>query len=117
MSAPPPEQPRSVTTQVGKRGVLVIPAAFRRWFGLDESAPVVVEASEDGLLIRPARRRLSDEQRREMGAALTADYDALFNDPEAGAAYLAEFSEWERLAGEPLSAEKWTDEDFVPDAS
>jgi AbrB family looped-hinge helix DNA binding protein len=43
-----------VTTKVGKRGTVVIPAALRRRFGLDEGSLVVVEVRDEGLLIRPA---------------------------------------------------------------
>ena len=42
------------TTKVGKRGTVVIPAALRRRFGLDEGSLVVVEVRDDGILIRPA---------------------------------------------------------------
>lgn len=42
------------TTKVGKRGTLVIPAALRRRYGLEEGALVIAEAREDGILIRPA---------------------------------------------------------------
>ncbi len=42
------------TTRVGKRGTLVIPAALRRRFGLEEGSTVIAEAREEGILIRPA---------------------------------------------------------------
>jgi AbrB family looped-hinge helix DNA binding protein len=42
------------TTKVGKRGTVVIPAALRRRFGLDEGSLVVVEVRDEGLLLRPA---------------------------------------------------------------
>jgi len=42
------------TTKVGKRGTVVIPAALRRRFGLDEGSLVVVEVCDEGILIRPA---------------------------------------------------------------
>ena len=42
------------TTKVGKRGTVVIPAALRRRFGLDEGSLVVIEVRDEGLLIRPA---------------------------------------------------------------
>jgi AbrB family looped-hinge helix DNA binding protein len=42
------------TTKVGKRGTVVIPAALRRRFGLDEGSLVVVEVRDEGILIRPA---------------------------------------------------------------
>jgi AbrB family looped-hinge helix DNA binding protein len=42
------------TGRVGKRGTLVIPAALRRRFGLNEGALIIAEARPDGILIRPA---------------------------------------------------------------
>lgn len=42
------------TGRVGKRGTLVIPAAMRRRFGLDEGALVIAEERPEGILIRPA---------------------------------------------------------------
>ncbi len=42
------------TTKLGKRGTLVVPAAIRRRFGLEEGSLVLVEEREDGILIRPA---------------------------------------------------------------
>ncbi|MFQ5673127.1 MAG: AbrB/MazE/SpoVT family DNA-binding domain-containing protein [Nitrospinales bacterium] len=41
-------------TKIGKRGTLVIPAALRKQFRLEEGAEVLVEETEDGVLIRPA---------------------------------------------------------------
>lgn len=40
--------------KVGKRGSVVIPAALRRRFGIEEGSLIVAEATEDGVLIRPA---------------------------------------------------------------
>jgi len=45
---------RAETGRVGKRGTLVIPAALRRRYGLDEGALVLAEERPDGILIRPA---------------------------------------------------------------
>ena len=42
------------TSKIGKRGTLVIPAALRRRFGLEEGTLVIAEEREDGILIRPA---------------------------------------------------------------
>jgi AbrB family looped-hinge helix DNA binding protein len=42
------------TTKVGRRGTVVIPAALRRRFGLEEGSLVMVEVRDDGILIRPA---------------------------------------------------------------
>lgn len=41
-------------TKIGKRGTVVIPAALRRRFALDEGATVIIEEREDGLSLRPA---------------------------------------------------------------
>lgn len=40
--------------KVGKRGAVVIPAALRRRFGIEEGALLIVEAHEEGILLRPA---------------------------------------------------------------
>ena len=42
------------TTKVGKRGTIVVPVALRRRFGIEEGTLVIIEASDEGLLIRPA---------------------------------------------------------------
>ncbi len=42
------------TSRVGKRGTVVIPAELRRRFGIEEGTLVVAEATEEGILIRPA---------------------------------------------------------------
>jgi AbrB family looped-hinge helix DNA binding protein len=44
----------SLTSKVGKRGAVVIPAPLRRRFGIEEGTLVVAEATEEGILIRPA---------------------------------------------------------------
>lgn len=46
--------PLRETSKVGKRGVVVIPAAMRRRFGIEEGATIIAEEREDGVLIRPA---------------------------------------------------------------
>jgi AbrB family looped-hinge helix DNA binding protein len=42
------------TTKMGKRGTVVIPAALRRRFGMEEGSLLIAEECEDGVLIRPA---------------------------------------------------------------
>ena len=42
------------TSRVGKRGAIVIPAALRRRFGIEEGSLVIAEDREEGILIRPA---------------------------------------------------------------
>jgi AbrB family looped-hinge helix DNA binding protein len=44
----------SEPTRVGRRGTLVLPAALRRRFGLEEGSEVVAEETPEGILIRPA---------------------------------------------------------------
>ena len=47
MSGPP-------TCVVGKRGTIVIPAALRRRYGLEEGSLVITEELAEGILLRPA---------------------------------------------------------------
>ena len=42
------------TTRVGKRGTLVIPAKLRQLYGIEDGSMMVAEATEDGILLRPA---------------------------------------------------------------
>lgn len=42
------------TSKVGKRGSVVIPANLRRQFGIEEGTLVIAEATEEGVLLRPA---------------------------------------------------------------
>jgi AbrB family looped-hinge helix DNA binding protein len=42
------------TSRVGKRGTIVIPAALRRRFGIEEGSLVIAEDRVEGILIRPA---------------------------------------------------------------
>jgi len=46
--------PAAEPSRVGKRGSVVIPAALRRRFGIEEGSYVVAEPCEGGVLIRPA---------------------------------------------------------------
>jgi AbrB family looped-hinge helix DNA binding protein len=41
-------------SRVGKRGSIVIPAALRKRYGIEEGSYVVAEPHEGGVLIRPA---------------------------------------------------------------
>ena len=50
-----PERPQAAEpSRVGKRGTVVIPAALRRRYGIEEGTYVIAEAREGGVLIRPA---------------------------------------------------------------
>ena len=40
--------------KVGKRGAIVVPAALRKRYGIEEGTLVTAEAREEGVLIRPA---------------------------------------------------------------
>jgi AbrB family looped-hinge helix DNA binding protein len=46
--------PAAEPSRVGKRGTVVIPAALRRRYGIEEGSFVVAEPCECGVLIRPA---------------------------------------------------------------
>ena len=39
--------------KIGKRGVLIIPAALRRRYRLEEGSLLMVEPREEGILLRP----------------------------------------------------------------
>ncbi|MDO9565599.1 MAG: AbrB/MazE/SpoVT family DNA-binding domain-containing protein [Candidatus Desulfaltia sp.] len=43
----------SETAKIGKRHTLVIPASIRRQYGLEEGALVILEARQEGILLRP----------------------------------------------------------------
>ena len=45
---------KSTATKVGKRGTNVVPGPLRKRYGLEEGALVIVEESDEGILIRPA---------------------------------------------------------------
>ena len=87
--------------------MLVIPAAFRRWLGMDVAAPVRVEVRDGGLLIKPLREEITSEEREAFLEAVGRAYDELHADPERWAAFQDEFAEWERLTGDPLPPEEW----------
>jgi AbrB family looped-hinge helix DNA binding protein len=41
------------TAKVGKRGTVVIPMAFRQKYGFKEGSQLLIEASSQGILLRP----------------------------------------------------------------
>ncbi|WP_429910920.1 AbrB/MazE/SpoVT family DNA-binding domain-containing protein [Glycocaulis sp.] len=51
-----PIQPDSVTVSVDSAGRVLIPAAFREWFGLQEGSNLVLNAGADGLELLPPSR-------------------------------------------------------------
>jgi len=44
---------RSVTTKVGKRGTVVIPADLRRKYRFEEGSAVIVKSQPEGILLCP----------------------------------------------------------------
>ena len=40
--------------KIGKRGAIVVPAKFRKRFGMEEGSIVTAEEREEGVLLRPA---------------------------------------------------------------
>ncbi len=69
------------TCKVGKRGAVVIPAALRRRFGMEEGTLVIAEERAEGVLLRPAvampLETYTPEQRAEFllsNAIDAADY-------------------------------------------
>jgi AbrB family looped-hinge helix DNA binding protein len=42
-----------LTTKLGKRGTIVIPARVRESYGLDEGSQLIVESHPEGVLLRP----------------------------------------------------------------
>jgi AbrB family looped-hinge helix DNA binding protein len=40
--------------KVGRRGTIIVPAKLRKRYGFEEGTMVMAEATEDGVLIRPA---------------------------------------------------------------
>lgn len=69
------------TRKVGKRGAVIIPASMRQRYGIEEGSYVVAEATDQGILIRPAAADLIEMYTPErkaqfllMNAADAADY-------------------------------------------
>jgi AbrB family looped-hinge helix DNA binding protein len=50
----PPRAEAAEPSRVGKRGTVVIPAALRRRYGIEEGSFVIAEPRDNGVLIRPA---------------------------------------------------------------
>ena len=45
---------KSDSIRVGKRGAIVLPAALRRQYGIEEGATIIAEPTEEGILLKPA---------------------------------------------------------------
>ncbi len=101
-------------SKVGKRGAVVIPAALRRRFGIEEGSLVIAEESENGVLIRPAVALPVDEYHRRFFAELDRGYAALRQDPDA---WREEMAERQTLDGTLMDGldpdELWTEDGDV----
>lgn len=45
-------KPESI--RVGKRGAIVLPAAVRRRYGIEEGSTIIAEMTEEGIMLKPA---------------------------------------------------------------
>jgi AbrB family looped-hinge helix DNA binding protein len=45
---------KSESIRVGKRGAIVLPAALRRQYGIEEGATIIAQPTEEGILLKPA---------------------------------------------------------------
>lgn len=45
---------KSESVRVGKRGAVVLPAALRRRYGIEEGSTIIAEPTEEGILLKPA---------------------------------------------------------------
>ncbi len=56
--------------RVGRKGYIILPKAIREAVGIDEGDEVIVEIG-DGIILRPAKRRVNEEEiRRALRAHL-----------------------------------------------
>ena len=76
---------------IGRRGAITIPARLRRGFGLKQDDELIIEATEQGLLMRPAVSmpvELYSEERigefAEDEGAVGGNLDKLAGEPGAG---------------------------------
>jgi bifunctional DNA-binding transcriptional regulator/antitoxin component of YhaV-PrlF toxin-antitoxin module len=83
-------------TRVGKRGTVVIPAALRRRYRMDEGAAVLIEEQAGGLFLKAVPITPSAEERRRFFAKLAEQVGATRAD---AAAWAEETAEREELAG------------------
>lgn len=69
----------NLTSRVGKRGTIVVPAPLRERYGLEEGTLVIAEEREDGILLRPAVavpvERYSPRRRAEFLLTTAVDED------------------------------------------
>ncbi len=74
---------KTIPVKIGKRHTMVIPAPWRKRFGFAEGGHVLAEATDEGVLLRPAAtvavRRYSPEEKAAFllnNAVDAADYAA-----------------------------------------
>lgn len=78
-------------TKVGKRGTVVIPAAVREHYQLDEGIALIVEEHPDGVLLRRASLAPTAEEREQFFQELNEQVATTQrDDPASWAAELAE---------------------------
>ena len=113
MSTEPSHRRHPITSRVGKRGTIVMPAALRRRYGFSEGSLVIAEEREDGVLIRPvAVEPLAERLRAHLLEATNAAYAAEREHAAAWRAELEERAVWDSGLGDGLAAgEVWTDAD------
>ena len=83
-------------TRVGKRGTLVLPAALRRRYHLDDGAVVLVEEQAGGLFVKAALVSPSAEERQRFFAVLAEQVQVTRAD---AVTWAKETAEREALAG------------------
>ncbi len=72
-----------MTTRVGRTGTVALAAELRRRFGLEEGVPVVTEAREDGILVKPVAPSSDPDQHRRLIEETNRAYAALREDAAA----------------------------------
>jgi AbrB family looped-hinge helix DNA binding protein len=101
---------------MGKRGTLVIPAGLRQQIGLEAGTPVVAEARDGGVFIRPlVGRAISSKRRRAVLDAANRAYAALRDNHSAWAAEQTERTVWDSFASETLPQDVWSVDDSLPE--
>jgi len=59
---------KSESVRVGKRGAIVLPAALRRQYGIEEGSTIIAETTEEGILLKPAVVLAFEQYSRERQA-------------------------------------------------
>lgn len=97
------------TAKIDQRGAVLLPSAARARFGLDAGATIAIELRPDGILLRPALARPTDEEREQFFARLHAEAEAM--DPAVREEERAELALWDATLMDGLDPdEDWADE-------